>query len=65
MSQVPASTTLGKLKTVCEKLFGVKAANISLSICRQGVDVPEQVADDRQDLYLLGITSGDTILISD
>lgn len=57
--------TLGKLKVVCEKLFGLKASDVSLSICRQGVDVPEQVTDDRQDLYLLGVTSGDTILISE
>lgn len=57
--------TLAKLKTVCEKLFGVKAAHISLSICRAGVDVPEVVNDDRQDLYLLGITSGDSILVSE
>ena len=61
--KLPKSTTIGKLKVLCEKLFGVRVTGMSVSICRAGVELPEPAADDRQDLYLLGLVSGDAILI--
>ena len=62
-AQLPKTMTMAKVKVLCEKLLGVKVAAQAPSVQRAGVERAEPVSDDRTDLYLLGLGSGDTICV--
>ncbi len=63
VKKLPCTATLSSLKQVCDRLFRVPAARMALFVRRPGAPLPEALTDEQRDLYWLGVSDGDTILV--
>eukprot|EP00250_Pteridium_aquilinum_P007031 c16829_g1_i2 orf=48-1721(+) len=65
VKKLPLSTTIGKLKLVCEALFKVKASKQRLYLREQDVPVPVPLGDDLETLGDVGVGFDSTILVDE
>ncbi|KAI5065360.1 hypothetical protein GOP47_0020055 [Adiantum capillus-veneris] len=65
VKKLPLSTTIGKLKLVCESLFKVKASKQRLYLREQDVPVPVPLTDDLESLRDIGVGLETTILVDE
>lgn len=63
--RMPRTLTVARLKQLCERLFHVPASRMALFVRRPGTPMPEPLVDEQRDLYWLGVSDGDTILVDD
>lgn len=65
VKKLPLSTTIGKLKLVCESLFKVKASKQRLYIRDQDAPVPMLLDEDLETLGDVGVGSNTSILVDE
>ncbi|XP_068647761.1 tubulin-folding cofactor E [Aristolochia californica] len=65
IKKLPATTTVGKLKFLCESLFNIKSIKPELFLQEEGSPLPQLLDDEMISLMELGIGSGSTILVSE
>ena len=63
--KIPGSTTVGKLKLLCEKLFKVRANAQRLFHEEPGVPLPEKLEPDDYDVAYLGVRDGARVLVEE
>ncbi|ONK77308.1 uncharacterized protein A4U43_C02F5200 [Asparagus officinalis] len=63
--KLPPTTTVGKLKVLCESFFKLKGMKLRLFVEEEGSPLPQLLDDDMATLIDLGITSGSTILLDE
>jgi hypothetical protein len=63
--KIPGSTTVGKLKLLCEKLFKVRANTQRLFHEQTGVPLPEKLEPDDYDVAYLGVRDGARVLVEE
>lgn len=63
--KLPATTTVGKLKILCESFFKLKSIKLKLFLQEEGSPLPLLLDDEMVSLMELGIDSGSTILVDD
>ncbi|XP_073013996.1 tubulin-folding cofactor E [Typha latifolia] len=63
--KLPPTTTLGKLKVLCESFFKVKDIKLRLFIEEEGSPLPLMLDEDMASLMDLGISTGATILVDE
>ncbi|MCO5609283.1 hypothetical protein L7F22_063509 [Adiantum nelumboides] len=65
VKKLPLSTTIGKLKLVCESIFKVKASKQRLYLREQDAPVPVPLNDDLESLRDVGVGLETTILVDE
>ena len=64
--KIPGSTTVGKLKLLCEKLFKVRANAQRLFHEEPGAPIPEKLEPDDYDVaYLEAVRDGARVLVEE
>ncbi|KAG9446329.1 hypothetical protein H6P81_012457 [Aristolochia fimbriata] len=63
--KLPATTTVGKLKVLCESFFNLKSIKPKLFLQEEGSPLPQLLDDEMVSLMELGIGSGSTILVDE
>ncbi|KAI4368156.1 hypothetical protein MLD38_016744 [Melastoma candidum] len=63
--KLPGSTTVGKLKFLCESFFGLKSRKPKLFLEEEGSPFPIPLDDDRASLVDMGIGNGSIILVDE
>ena len=63
--KIPGSTTVGKLKLLCEKLFKVRANAQRLFHEEPGAPIPEKLEPDDYDVAYLGVRDGARVLVEE
>lgn len=63
--KLPATTTVGKLKTLCESFFKLKSIKLILYLQEEGSPLPTLLDDDMSSLNDAGICNLSTILIDE
>eukprot|EP00267_Zea_mays_P055420 XP_020408758.1 tubulin-specific chaperone E isoform X2 [Zea mays] len=63
--KLPATTTVGKLKSLCESFFKLKDIKVKLFVEEEGCPLPQPVEEDTASLMELGIGSGATIVVDE
>ncbi|KAL0359975.1 UNVERIFIED_CONTAM: Tubulin-folding cofactor E [Sesamum radiatum] len=65
VKKLPATTTLGKLKNLCESFFKLKSIKPILYLQEEGSPLPTLLDDDMASLIELGIGNESTILVDE
>ncbi|KZV33102.1 hypothetical protein F511_03368 [Dorcoceras hygrometricum] len=65
VKKLPATTTVGKLKNLCESFFKLKSVRPILFLQEEGSPVPTLLNDDMESLMELGIGNESTILVDE
>ncbi|KAH7435246.1 hypothetical protein KP509_06G056000 [Ceratopteris richardii] len=65
MKKLPLSTTIGKLKLICESLFKIKPSRQRLFLREPDVPVPVALGDDLESLSDVGVGFESTILVDE
>ncbi|BBN16397.1 tubulin-specific chaperone E [Marchantia polymorpha subsp. ruderalis] len=63
--KLPSSTTVGKLKQICEGLFKVKAANQCLYVKDEDTPLPVALDNDLESIHDLGLGQDSVILVDE
>ncbi|KAK3137774.1 hypothetical protein QOZ80_5BG0457050 [Eleusine coracana subsp. coracana] len=63
--KLPPTTTVGKLKSLCESFFKLKDLKVRLYVEEEGCPIPEFLEEDTASLVELGIGSGATIVVDE
>lgn len=63
--KLPSTTTVGKLKNLCESFFKLKSIKPKLFLQEEGSPLPALLDDDMASLVDLGIGNGSTIFIDE
>lgn len=63
--KLPASTTVGKLKNLCESFFKLMSAKPKLFLQEEGSPLPILIDDDMASLIDVGVDNGATILVDE
>ncbi|CAK9214483.1 unnamed protein product [Sphagnum troendelagicum] len=63
--KLPSSTTIGRLKVVCEALFKLRAARQQLFFKDQDAPLPVALVDDMESLADLGFVANTTIIVDE
>ncbi|CAD6251729.1 unnamed protein product [Miscanthus lutarioriparius] len=63
--KLPATTTVGKLKSLCESFFKLKDIKVRLFVEEEGFPLPQLLEEDTASLMELGIGSGATIVVDE
>ncbi|GAA0149380.1 chaperone [Lithospermum erythrorhizon] len=63
--KLPASTTVGKLKNLCESFFKIKSAKPKLFLQEEGSPFPTSLDDDMASLIDVGVNNESTILVDE
>ncbi|KAK7852738.1 tubulin-folding cofactor e [Quercus suber] len=63
--KLPATTTVGKLKSLSESFFKLKSIKPKLFLQEEGSPLPILLDDEMESLMDLGIGNGSTILIDE
>ncbi|KAJ0095427.1 hypothetical protein Patl1_15473 [Pistacia atlantica] len=63
--KLPATTTVGKLKSLCESFFKLKSMRLKLFLQEEGFPLPMLVDDEMASLMDLGVGNDSTILIDE
>ncbi|XP_077231741.1 tubulin folding cofactor E / Pfifferling (PFI) isoform X2 [Tasmannia lanceolata] len=63
--KLPATTTVGKLKVLCESFFKLKSIKPKLFLQEEGSPLPLLLDDEMVSLMELGIGTGSTILVDE
>ncbi|KAK6918072.1 CAP Gly-rich domain [Dillenia turbinata] len=63
--KLPATTTVGKLKMLCESFFKLKSVKLKLFLQEEGSPLPTLLDDEMASLMDIGIGQDSTILIDD
>ncbi|XP_051123574.1 tubulin-folding cofactor E isoform X1 [Andrographis paniculata] len=65
VKKLPATTTVGKLKNLCESFFKLKSVKPVLFLQEEGAPLPALLEDDMASLVELGIGNDSTILVDE
>ncbi|KAL2497514.1 Tubulin-folding cofactor E [Abeliophyllum distichum] len=65
MKKLPATTTIGKLKNLCQSFFKLKSVKPVLFLQEQGSPLPTLLEDDMASLIELGVGNESTILVDE
>lgn len=65
MKKLPGTTTVGKLKILCESFFKLKSMKLKLFLQEEGSPLPVLLDDEMETLMDLGIGNGSTILVDE
>ncbi|KAK4486726.1 hypothetical protein RD792_006702 [Penstemon davidsonii] len=65
VKKLPATTTVGKLKNLCESFFKLKSVKPLLFLQEEGSPLPTLLEDDMASLIELGVGNGSTILVDE
>ncbi|XP_058090068.1 tubulin-folding cofactor E [Magnolia sinica] len=65
IKKLPAATTVGKLKALCESFFKLKSIKPKLFLQEEGSPLPLLLDDEMASLTELGIGTGSTILVDE
>ncbi|XP_073277016.1 tubulin-folding cofactor E [Primulina huaijiensis] len=65
VKKLPATTTVGKLKNLCESFFKLKSVKPVLFLQEEGSPLPTLLNDDMESLTELGIGNESTILVDE
>ncbi|CAM8975213.1 unnamed protein product [Rhodiola kirilowii] len=63
--KLPATTTVGKLKLLCESFFKLKSMRPRLFLEEEGTPLPVLLKDEMATLLDIGVSNGSTILIDE
>ncbi|XP_062230482.1 tubulin-folding cofactor E-like isoform X2 [Phragmites australis] len=63
--KLPPTTTVGKLKSLCESFFKLKDIKVRLFVEEEGCPLPQLVVEDTASLMELGIGSGASIVVDE
>lgn len=63
--KLPATTTVGKLKILCESFFKIKSVKPKLFLQEEGSPLPTLLDDDMASLIDFGVGNGSTILVEE
>ncbi|XP_066325083.1 tubulin-folding cofactor E-like [Miscanthus floridulus] len=63
--KLPPTTTVGKLKSLCESFFKLKDLKVRLFVEEEGCPLPQLLEEDTASLMELGIGSGATIVVDE
>lgn len=63
--KLPATTTVGKLKILCESFFKIKSVKPKLFLQEEGSPLPTLLDDDLASLIDFGVGNGSTILVEE
>ncbi|KAF3434118.1 hypothetical protein FNV43_RR25221 [Rhamnella rubrinervis] len=63
--KLPGTTTVGKLKSLCESFFKLKSIKLKLFLQEEGSPLPVLLNDEMASLVDLGIGNGTTILVDE
>jgi hypothetical protein len=63
--KLPPTTTVGKLKSLCESFFKLKDIKVRLFVEEEGCPLPQLLEEDTASLVELGIGSGATIVVDE
>lgn len=63
--KLPPTTTVGKLKSLCESFFKLKDIKLRLFLEEEGCPLPQLLEEDTASLMELGIGTGATIIVDE
>ncbi|XP_062180143.1 tubulin-folding cofactor E-like [Phragmites australis] len=63
--KLPPTTTVGKLKSLCESFFKLKDIKVRLFVEEEGCPLPQPLEEDTASLMELGIGSGASIIVDE
>ncbi|XP_060175609.1 tubulin-folding cofactor E isoform X3 [Lycium barbarum] len=63
--KLPATTTVGKLKILCESFFKIKSIKPKLFLQEEGSPLPTLLDDDMASIIDFGVGNGSTILVEE
>lgn len=63
--KLPVTTTVGKLKILCESFFKIKSVKLKLFLQEEGSPLPTLLDDDMASLIDFGVGNGSTILVEE
>ncbi|XP_025807024.1 tubulin-folding cofactor E [Panicum hallii] len=63
--KLPPTTTVGKLKSLCESFFKLKDIRVKLFVEEEGCPLPQLLEEDTASLMELGIDSGANIVVDE
>ncbi|CAL4910786.1 unnamed protein product [Urochloa decumbens] len=63
--KLPPTTTIGKLKSLCESFFKLKDIRVKLFVVEEGCPLPQLLEEDTASLMELGIGSGASIIVDE
>ncbi|TVU18414.1 hypothetical protein EJB05_34510, partial [Eragrostis curvula] len=63
--KLPPTTTVGRLKSLCESFFKLKDIKVKLFVEEEGCPLPQLLEEDTTSLVELGIGSGTTIVVDE
>ncbi|KAF3616865.1 Tubulin-folding cofactor E [Capsicum annuum] len=63
--KLPATTTVAKLKILCESFFKIKSVKPKLFLQEEGSPLPTLLDDDMTSLFDFGVGNGSTILVDE
>lgn len=63
--KLPATTTVGKLKSLCGSFFKLKDIKVKLFVEEEGCPLPQLLDEDTTSLMELGVGSGATVVVDE